>query len=729
MGCHIKNYNIGEIIDLKERGNIIPSLFWAIPVGKWTDGDLYTLWCNFTQDKGNQCKNVGLLLVKDISERPHSSLNKQLDLSSFTASISEIFPKTLYGFENNNFKAILILSGTYPQPGWCVLVDLSNRNDSEFQLKINAILNSDERINIIRQSQNTSSAYLRFREIEKVRPEIPKISDDKIDLQVIIGHIKSLLSFHNTYQNLKNFQNKVHILQKFFIKPLPIEIFNEFSAMCILRENGNREELIAKFFDFLQKYKENGPEELFSLIPVELKKLYSSYKYLNEIETNIFFENNDQWYNRISEKYAHYFTAILDSLYLIKGKIDVENIEERDRYKEKLIKWKSEKDNFLVEYRNQMNSLIEMQWHGAPEFLIALQKEFNSQASVISWDEVRMIGWKIASSLKSIEVADLVAKIGQVFEVKIDSNFSIQNSKLDGSYFSDFLHYIAEKDLNMYADKREITKKLLSELLRLSEKKIIFNFHNISAKNEEYDIETMIAKLGWKPDLKPYATSLTSFFNEDTVGILNLKEDVNGNDLRICLESYSKDIVYIITSNLEKQDEDLYPIIEENFPEFRKTTTCKWRDEISDKGFTLGSAYYIIYALGKEWKPANKNDWKDIAENLKKASKLLNDLSHLKDKGIPREKAIPEIGTVINKIMSSANIILSEMPWHFYPQIVRGEFPSILTGKAWCHNYKGEKIIRILNWEGLGDLEPSLVWNPNKRNPIMTDCRILRKIT
>jgi len=69
MGYEVKNYDLGEIIQLKERGNIIPSLFWAIPIGKWPAGDLHTLWYKFTEEPNRSvCAEVGLLLVKNISK-------------------------------------------------------------------------------------------------------------------------------------------------------------------------------------------------------------------------------------------------------------------------------------------------------------------------------------------------------------------------------------------------------------------------------------------------------------------------------------------------------------------------------------------------------------------------------------------------------------------------------------------------------------------------------------
>lgn len=372
--------------------------------------------------------------------------------------------------------------------------------------------------------------------------------------------------------------------------------------------------------------------------------------------------------------------------------------------------------------------MIELQWYGGPEFLISIQKAFANKTTVVSWDDVRMIGWKITSALQNIEVADLTDKINQIFKISIDNDSLIKNSKLDGSYFSDLLHFIVETDRESFSDKREITKRLISELLRSSEIKAIFSYHGIISDNENYRVEELISKLGWKSKLQKYSVSLDSFF-EKIDNTQRLKGDVEGNKLRTCLESYTKDIIHIIISNLEKQNEDLYNIIEENFPEFRKTPTGKWRDELSDKKFSLGSAQYIIYALGKEWKPMCEFDWKKISSNLIKASEILNDLSHHKEVLPLEDEVILNLSPVLTKMTESVNKIFLEMPWHFYPQIVRGEFPSILTGRAWSHSYKEEKTVRILNWEGNDDLSPSLVWNPTKRNPIMTDCKIIKKIS
>ena len=728
MGFELKNYDLGEVIELKERGNIIPSLFWAIPIGTWQDGDLHTLWHSFTNnDHETLCKSVGLLLLKNMRDRRGNDPNKkELDLSPITATLKELFPKKHKFFQEFDYKGILILSGNYPQPGWGVVVNLSKIDNSEFLSRIEAVIKTIKTKPIVAASKEASAAYSEYNFIGKqkpLQPEPPRQSDSLS----LIENINSLLDYKNCYQNLKAFYT-CHSKFESLLPPLSIQRLNEFIAMGIIKTQSNSDEY---FFEFARLLKEDlfkiKKEDTLKLLPVEYKKLYAALKYFEDSTYKEFLEQQIIWFERVKNEYTIYFNEVLQKLYSINGKVEATFRKECDDFREYTSQWKIKKDEALSKYREKFNTLIELQWYGGPEFLISLQKAFTDEATVVSWDDVRMIGWKITAALQNIEVADLADKINQIFKVTIDKDNLLKNSKLDGSYFSDLLHFIVETDTEAFTDKREITKKLISELLRSSETRAIFSFHEIISENENYSVEELISKLGWKKKLQQYSVSLESFFQR-TDNTQYLRSDVNGNELRICLESYTRDIIQTITYNLEQQDEDLYGIITDEYPEFRRVPTGKWKDQLSDRSFSLGAAQFIIYALGKEWKPTHESDWKEISKNLRIASQMLNDLSHFKNVLTSKEDVIIPLSVVLTQMIESVNNILVEMPWHFYPQIVRGEFPSILTGKAWSHSYKGEKTVRILNWENNNDLSPSLVWNPTKRNPIMTDCKIIKNI-
>jgi len=514
-------------------------------------------------------------------------------------------------------------------------------------------------------------------------------------------------------------------LDSLILHPISASKINKFKVIVDLQNINNKDEFLNDFFTYLKKYPIDQLKEFLKNMPEEYKPFYHAQKNFDTAAAKEFCNNTLIWYDKLYKEFMEYFNTSLSNLYIIKGKLDADFNILYENYKELLKVWKKEKDNTLLFYRNEVNHLIELDWYGAPDFLIAVQKEFNQTASIISWDEIRMIGWKITAALKIIEVADVAAKIIMVFGIQIDRDILTKRSRMDGSYFSDLLHFVVDSDKDSFADKRELTIKLLSELLRESEKISIYEYYNITSVNGEFQIDEMLTKLGWTKKMKPYAVSLESFF-EDKNEKFSLKSSLNGNDLRICLESYTKDIIAVIVSNLEKQNEALYSIIKESFPEFRETQSGRWVDEL--KGFKLGSAPFIIYALGKEWKPAEEQDWNKIKESLRHATTYLNELSHLNNLDTSIDSIIPDLSETLAGLIKTVNKILTEMPWHFYPQAVRGKFPSIITGKAWCHNFKEQKTIRVLNWGESGDSGPCLVWNPSKRNPIMTDCKIISKI-
>jgi hypothetical protein len=731
MGFHTKSYDLNEISNLKDRGNIIPTLFWAIPIGKWSDGEISTLWHQFTQShEDSSCENVGLLLVKDGNDRNSEPNSNNIDLSPLSASLKELFPKKHNCFDLNSSKAILILSGNYPQPGWGVCIDHSKKGGSDFLARINNVLNSETYVDIIKFSKDAITSHKQFKDIESKKPETPQINSFTTEIDSFANCISSLRSYTNVPLNLKTYQNQLRKYQSLFLKPLSDSALNCFLIMSILKDSEDKTMLVSNLAVFIKKHNDIENGEIVKLIPNSLKPLYFQ---LLKVEKDIgkqIIDNNEQWYENTMEEYETYFNEVSKEVYILSGESKKENLKVLNQSKHDLSDWLSKREGLLKKYRKSITDLVVAQWHGSPEFLIAVQKEFIADSTIISWDEVRMIGWKISTALKTFNVSDMVEKINSVFKIKIDQNDSVKDSQFDGSYFSDVLHYIVETDISSYENKRDITKKMLSEILRPSEIKAICNYHSIDPNIEDDNLEILISKLGWKPSTKAYSTSLISFFENEN-DIIKLKSQFTAEDLnrlRKCLESYAKDIISVICSNIEKQGNELYDIVFNKFPHFNPTTSKKWHDQLSDDVFSLGSGIFIIKALGHEWKPDDSVLWENLTNNLTKASKLLNRPSHHSDIPKPIVEIIPELNIVFSEIISSTNKMVIEMPWHFQPQVVRGNDPSILTGKAWCHSYSYEKIIRILNWDYNGDLEPLLVWNPTKRNPIMTDCKIIKRV-
>lgn len=308
MGFEVKNYDLGEIIELKERGNIIPSLFWAIPIGKWQDGDLNNLWYSFTNaNKETLCKSVGILLVKNIRERRSADPNKkELDLTPITASLKELFPKKHKFYEEFEHKGILILSGNYPQPGWGVVINLTEINNTEFLLRVEAVLKTNKTEPIVLRSKEASTAYSNYKSISQNKPLKPASPHGQNHTLAGVVHITSLLKYKNCYQNLKAFNN----LQGNFdieFTPLSIQRLNEFIAMCIIKTESNSEEYFSRFTSLLSDLSKDNQENILKLLPVEFKKLYAALKYFDIATYKEFLKQQKCWFDRVNQEYIIYF--------------------------------------------------------------------------------------------------------------------------------------------------------------------------------------------------------------------------------------------------------------------------------------------------------------------------------------------------------------------------------------------------------------------------------------
>lgn len=725
MSYQIENYRFDEIIELKDRGKIVPTLFWTIPVGnQWIADDLGSLQYLFTNSEtGGKSKKVGLLLVKDLHEIK-SGKKELIDLTPLAANLAELFPKFDNQTSSNKFqKSVLIVSSNYPQPGWGVLIDVKNIDNSKLVSKINSVLESETVNSIISQSSQTSLAFNELNTLENTKPQKEKYPKEIEEINASITQVSNILASVSTQNNIKTINNKAKTNSEIGIRPLNLIELNQFLAVSSIRESENVKDLCDEFTEFLKNHK---GKNLMSELPQKFKSMYANFINCGRQEMDFFLNDYILWYETNLNKFNRYYEDIRNNLYAAKGKSESEVLVINSHYRQNIKNWVEEKNKALAKYRYESAILNQQLWLDGPSFLIEIQKKFADNSIIISWDLTRMIGWKFSIALNSIDIPDILDKVRETFSVDFTDEFSKQDSKLDGSYFSDILHSIVEKKITSIVDRRDITLQLLSSLLKLNERKQIYEYHKLTCENSEYNLDEMVTKLGWPKSAATYRIPLASYLVKYDGDIYTLRKGVIYNNLRICLESYSKDLIRVITSNLEKKGDELYSIVEESYPRFIKHYTGNWSDEINE--ISLGSAYYLIGALGAEWQPDKKSNLDNLTKNLKKAGDVLNASSHHKEKVISEELHLSVLNESLSEVIKNTRALITEMPWHFSPDVIRGEFPSVLTGKAWSHCYEEDKIIRILIFDTESNPGPTLVWNPTKRNPIMTDCKIIRSL-
>ena len=143
MGFKINTYSIEELNKISSPGKIVPVLFWLIPIGEWDNDEIRKLWDLFTGKKSqSKCAKLGLMLIKDPDNHHNSSSNKSTGnlLDLFPAGVKEIYSEK-YHSPKDKKKQILILSGSYPQPGWGILISYKKDQPNNIETELENILN------------------------------------------------------------------------------------------------------------------------------------------------------------------------------------------------------------------------------------------------------------------------------------------------------------------------------------------------------------------------------------------------------------------------------------------------------------------------------------------------------------------------------------------------------------------------------------------------------------
>ncbi len=183
MGWPISEYNISELSKISAPNRVKPTLFWLIPLGEWYPGTIDKLWKHFTTG-ASRCKDLGLMLRKSQpSQRDRDILNRErdrrsnspLDLPEVAGELQKILPQLGNNADNDsqykeNDPRLVILSGSYPQPGWGVV--LSGRVDHKIE-KIIGLLETE--LSLINEDKyaiftDAAASYDEWQEIDNKRP-------------------------------------------------------------------------------------------------------------------------------------------------------------------------------------------------------------------------------------------------------------------------------------------------------------------------------------------------------------------------------------------------------------------------------------------------------------------------------------------------------------------------------------------------------------------------------
>ena len=737
MGYQIEKFNASELNRVSLPGAIASSLFWVLPAGNWKPVQLDMWWMHFTNSASN-CNRYGMLLVKNRTRRSVVSENTIVDFAEVVPNFNQLNKST----SHVKGASVFITSGAYPQPGWGVLIELSpdmlERPDL-FENLVSTVFEDIQRKEDLHAILEASDAYKKKATIKSERPIRGHIEpeEEKYSRQVngklkVIDLILAASSENNLNELRKLLDNAIGFadldIKDLLNRSKAIErILNSVNiAPNEVQKIANRLLDCTDEMSYANLLEELPPREggilriLKTLLPLSVRQ--------NEIDLNLAIQSNlEELYEQIKQR--------LEPLH---GKLQQKKYEfEREETIAKLAYEKDQKSYTIklrqaeLQLRQALAKSSNAQWNCGPVFLKNLEDYAHNvglSAQSLKWEPVRMIGWKLQTEFPELAAIDLLDEINDALQAEPISGTPHQS--LNGSLFADYIYYMVTS-----VDKispRQATMEIIDKLLKGSEVRRALSKQEPNAQlgSNQHTKKELVDRLltfwGWPAETKETGYPLMRCIEQTQNGQYKLCKEAN--ETRVILEGSFKDLVRVTFNALGWNARRVVRKIKDQLPEYRFASDSKKDDEVwkmtLDK-MTAGAAAMLL----KEFMPlAFPTVSKHIVEFSKVISPIVNELnkgSHYPPLEMTESQKV-ECGTQISKIIQLANEIVDEFPWHFTPKQSFGIAPKIITGYAWSHSYREERMIRILiDHQLVNDLEEMLVWNPSKINPVMPDAKIL----
>lgn len=742
MGYKIEAYSLAELNRISTPGKVVPALFWVIPVGQWDSSELEELWYHFTR-RPSICNELGLMLVKNTARwDTHADSSQISDLSDLTGRLSELLPSGISRIYDDEYLSpkerknqILILSGSYPQPGWGVLISLKKHADIERLLK-NAI------------DPKVRSVFIRASNSFKAWSALKKDKPVKGDVEVLIKKKKYCVELYNVLESLLKELSSEHLNNFYFeiLKKITKEgTFKEISqeidpligyaddkfilSLLLLKASKdiNEKELDSTLIRFVTQHNSKTNNLFKSETNAQIKKAASILLKLNEEDrpkelfvlwSQNIYKNKIEYINNTVQDLKTKFQSLIGEF-----ELTVEQFE--SRYNSELTEWQREVEEKRLLFHNALQEVLKSHLENAPSFLLNLEKQTllnEIPSKSVSWDPPRMIGWKILTEGIQIANFDITTYLKEMipeFSKQVNNGSINDDTLINGSLFTDYVHYISKSDINL--SSRNATKILLEKLLRSLEiRTILRNYQQGETLDYTHPqmVEKLLVKFGWPAEKHSVKNKLADCIIENE-GSVSINKSLTGNDIRIICENYCKDLVDTLSSMIGYTANELLGLVITNYPEY-KSQNRGWNHEISN--LTLGSANFILSTLLKEALPDKKEASINFIQSLNGLRNKFNDLSH--------DPPIGETSHLIEGIvdlLKYTNELIVEMPWHFYPVQRNGHQPIVLTGDAWSHSHKQNRQLSIILWHSDNNAESMLVWNPSKVNPVMPDAILITR--
>ena len=749
MGFEVESYSLNELHRIAVPGTVAPSLFWALPVGPWNRNELQDVWRWFTVNPCG-CHDYGLLLKKGDGRREREAVN--VYLASLGARLSDLMPVGAERYfraremEPNESVKLLVLAGGFPQPGWGVLVEWQRGGIHVFEDLIQRTIN-----HLRNQHGNsdldvfTEAAEAFHRKKNLLRPDKPDMSvlEEEILVAVNIGGFLSDAQIALHSGDYPQLGEKLNAAVGSMQKASGLNLADD-SMLTLLDSHKtlvNASSLLAVPSEVLAAEIEpiipdlladpSNRQTAFRKLPSnDLKRALTACLHLRSEGIVDEADGFQAWANQVLKE-------VPDLLGIEIGKLrsDIEaklvscrgsKAQIEHEHQARMNEWRENSSGTRDSYHAAVGKAAEIQWKLSPDFLVAFEQVCRQEGlwvRSVPWDPARMVGWKLMASQVNLDSKDLQSAAKDLAPDTAGPNLSngAPTGVADGSYFTDYVHYIAisKPGFSPWA----VTRDLLAKLLRPAEMMSLIQAHTgepHTTEDRPLLAEEVLNAFGWERDEdvreKPLASCI-SIRGEDAP---MLEENLSGNDLRIVLESFCKDVIDVVVAQLGYDNDGIWGVISERLPSYNpRSRDGDWSEEVG--GMTSGASALILKELTPLAFSSQPADVQAFTSALSQLTGLLNPPSHHREGKAPLLEKRGEAAALVQTILYNAQTFMGDLPWHMEANFVYGQQPKVLSGEAWSHGSPTPRLLRVIVWTGASPGTHVKFWNKERRNPVVPD--------
>ena len=760
MGYQVRQYSLEELRRISLPGAVVPSLFWALPIGKWNQGEVDSLWRHFTSERGSNCSDFGLLLV-DNAAGLHNSADS--DLQWVGAALEQLLPRgTDRYFEADHAptadRQLMILSSACPHPGWGVLISIPR--DEQGVSAIQRLV--DAAIEALGHDNNTTDAKRVLKEAGKRFHQWKALDGRRPNSAIPSGLSDHFAAADRAAASLTNLEQSLAATNRESLPDSLIEFINAaanplwpeltaaigrlrtlrkslITATAILTPSAD--ELACEIEPKLAALKSNPQLKSGTLRGCNNKSISAAIRaglMLEELAPGAdglpLAERADAFLHSALASLAEELKALAPSIRNKLAKYRFQLTEFNTESEAAQREWRTRFSTARLEFHHSIAQAAEIQWRLGARVLMAFESAAANapfRPLAIPWDPARMIGWKLYVKSGALTLHD-VQQAARDLDLEPPGgdrqSGDEMDTLIDGSYFTDYVHFIA---ISKPGDSpRIVTQKLLASLLRPTELRRLIATdidagEGTIADDRQALANLALSRMGWKEDRVQQKVPLAEW-----PGRLKNKPDTAvtsgiASEIRISLESLCKDILDIITHQLGYKEKDLWEAIQERAPDYRPASHRRiWADEVNR--LTSGAAALLISALGPLAFPGKEHGIKGCVAAVEALVSHLNGPTHDRDtRDTPPVQQ--QISEEIEILLKRCKEILRELPWHLLPSFVHGEQPKVICGEAWSHGQPIRRMLQVIAFSDHPAQMEIVLWNPTGTNPVIADPVFLRR--